>query len=157
MRRAGGFTLIEMVITVALVGLLASAAVPLAELGYRRAKEQELRIALRTIRDALDDYKTASDEGHIANELGASGYPPDLNVLVEGVLDAQSPDRRMIYFLRRLPRDPFFPDDNVPAASTWAERSYDSPPDAPRPGDDVFDVYSMSSESGINGVPYRAW
>ena len=155
--RSRGFTLVELVITVAIVGLLATAAFPLVEVASRRAKEQDLRLALRDIRDALDSYKAAYDEGRIERVVGETGYPPDLHALVDGVEDARDPGRSMIYFLRRVPRDPFFPDPGAPAEETWGLRSYASPPDAPRPGDDVFDVYSLSSRVGLNGVPYRDW
>ena len=155
--RSKGFTLVEMVITVAIVGLLATAAFPLAELGVRRVKEQDLRIALRTIRNGLDDYKAASDAGHIEQELDASGYPPTLDLLASGVVDVKSPGGRMIYFLRKIPRDPFYPDGSVPASATWALRSYDSGPDAPQPGEDVFDIHSTSTRTGLNGVAYEIW
>lgn len=155
--KSRGFTLVELMITVAIVGLLATAAFPLAEVASRRAKEQDLRLALRDIRDALDSYKAAYDQGRIERVVGETGYPPDLYALVDGVEDARDPGRSMIYFLRRVPRDPFFPDPSAPAEETWGLRSYASPPDAPRPGDDVFDVYSLSSRVGLNGVPYRDW
>lgn len=152
-----GFTLVELVITVGIVGLLATAAFPLAEVAARRAKEQDLRLALRQIRDALDSYKAAYDQGRIERAVDETGYPPDLHVLVYGVEDARDPRRAMIYFLRRVPRDPFFPDASAPPEETWGLRSYRSPPDSPRPGEDVFDVYSMSPRVGLNGVPYREW
>jgi general secretion pathway protein G len=152
-----GFTLVELVVTVAIVGLIATAAFPLAEMTSRRAKEHELRLALREIRDAIDRYKTAADQGRIVLEVGESGYPPNLEVLVDGVDDARSPESSKIFFLRRLPRDPFFPDGSSPAAATWGLRSYESPPDDPQPGDDVFDVHSLSNRVSITGVPYREW
>jgi general secretion pathway protein G len=155
--RSKGFTLVEMVITVAIVGLLATAAFPLAELGVRRAKEQDLRIALRTLRGGLDAYKAASDAGHIEKELDASGYPATLDVLADGVVDIKSPDGSRIYFLRRIPRDPFYPDGSVPASTSWALRSYDSGPVDPVPGDDVFDIHSTSQRVGLNGVTYAIW
>ena len=155
--RAAGFTLIELVVTVAILGMLASMAVPMVELSARRAKEQELHLALRELRDAIDAYKTAVDEGHVVLDMGESGYPPSLMTLVQGVEDARAPDHVTIYFLRRVPRDPFYPDATAPAEETWGLRSYDSPPEAPRPGDDVFDVYSYSSGVGLNGIPYRNW
>lgn len=152
-----GFTLIEMLVVVLIVGILASAAMPLAELTQRRAKESELRSGLRTLRTAIDDYKKAWDDGRIARQIQDTGYPPDLDVLVKGVPDAKDPkSKKRIYFLRRLPRDPFA-DPLVPAARTWGLRSYDSPPDAPAPGGDVFDVYSMSLGEGLDGTPYRQW
>jgi general secretion pathway protein G len=155
--RARGFTLIELVITVAIVGLLATAAFPLAQMASRRVKEQELRVALRDIREAIDRYKVAVDEGHVVQEVGQTGYPPSLDVLAEGVEDAKSAESTVIYFLRRVPRDPFFPDPTAPASATWGLRSYASPPDDPQPGDDVFDVYSLSSGTALAGVKYRDW
>ena len=155
--RARGFTLIELVVTVAILGLLASAAMPLARLSIQRSKEADLRVALREIRDAIDAYRAAVAQGRITVELGASGYPPNLQTLVDGVVDAKSPKKTMIYFLRRIPRDPFYPDGSAAAADTWGLRSYESPPDAPQPGDDVYDVYSLAPGKGINGVPYRDW
>jgi general secretion pathway protein G len=152
-----GFTLIELVITLAIIGLLTTAAMPLAQLVAKREKEAELRTALRDIRTALDAYKTAAQSGHIKQELGATGYPPDLKSLYEGVEDQASEKKLNLYFLRRIPRDPFFPDAAVPSEETWGLRSYQSPPDDPQPGDDVFDVYSLASGRGLNAVPYHEW
>lgn len=157
-RSAHGFTLIELVITVAIVGLLASIVVPLAEVAVRRNKERELRDALRQIRTAIDAHKQAVDDGRIAANAQASGYPPNLLALVEGVDDARSAeDGVKRYFLRRLPRDPFFDDAALAAEASWGKRSYASPPEAPSEGVDVFDVYSLSPASGLNGIPYRQW
>lgn len=155
-RTRGGFTLIELVITVAIVGLLASVTLPLAQLTVQRSKEQDLRVALRQIREAIDAYKRAVDEGRVLRKVDESGYPRDLNVLVAGVEDAKQLDKRKIYFLRRLPRDPFA-DAVLDAAQTWGKRSYASPPDAPADGADVYDVYSLAPGNGLNGVPYRQW
>ena len=152
-----GFTLIELVITLAIVGLLASAAIPLAELVAKREKETELRAALRDIRAGLDAYRTAAQTGHIRLELGASGYPPDLKSLYEGVEDIASENKVKLYFLRRIPRDPLFPDGSIPAEQTWGLRSYQSSPEDPQPGEDVFDVYSLAGDKGLNGVAYRDW
>ncbi len=156
-KRHSGFTLIELVITVAIVGLLASAALPLASMAIQRAKESELRSALREIRGAIDAYKGAVEQGRILTEADKSGYPPDLKVLYEGVEDATSATKLKIYILRRLPRDPFFPDGAAAPEDTWGLRSYASPPENPQPGDDVFDVYSLSKGKGLNGVPYHDW
>jgi len=155
--KAKGFTLIELVITVAIVAVLASAVMPLNELAHQRAKEQDLRRALREIRAGIDAYKQASDEGRIVKKVGESGFPKRLEDLTQGVEDQKSPRRDKIYFLRRLPPDPFTTDPNVPAAQTWGKRSYQSPPDDPRDGDDVFDVFTLAQGKGINGRPYKEW
>ena len=157
MTAARGFTLIEVVVTVAIVALLASIALPLGELALRRDKEQELRRSLREIREAIDAYKRAADEGRIARPADASGYPPRLAVLVEGVKDARSAKEKKVYFLRRLPRDPFAEDASAAPDQTWGVRSYQSPADAPRAGADVYDVRSLSAQVGINGIPYARW
>ena len=152
-----GFTLIELAITVAIVAVLASVALPLNELAVQRAKETELRRALREIREAIDAYKQAFDESRMVRRVGDSGYPRRLEDLVQGVEDMRDPRRIRMYFLRRIPRDPFADDHNASAADTWATRSYASPPDEPREGDDIFDVFSRSPLVGINGRPLREW
>jgi general secretion pathway protein G len=148
--KAKGFTLVELLVVVAIVALLASIAAPLAEMSWQRGKEQELRHALRQIREAIDAYKRASDEGKIERKADASGYPPNLAVLVDGVEDKQDPEKSKIFFLRRVPRDPMTGED-------WGLRSYASPANDPQPGKDVYDVYSRSEEAGLNRVPYREW
>ncbi len=152
-----GFTLIELVITVAIVAILASVAMPLNELVLQRAKEQDLRRSLREIREAIDAYKQASDDGRIQKKVGESGYPRRLDELVAGVEDQKNPKKEKIYFLRRLPRDPLNPEATLSAADTWGKRSYASAPDEPRDGEDVFDVFSLATGTGINGRPYREW
>ncbi|MDB5804007.1 MAG: ral secretion pathway protein GspG [Betaproteobacteria bacterium] len=154
--RQRGFTLIEVLITLTILGILASALMPLMELDARRGREEELRHALREIRGAIDAYKHAADTGQIAKAADASGYPPSLEVLVEGVPALNSPTSARVYFLRRLPRDPLAPNTLAPAA-TWGKRSYASPPEPPAAGDDVFDVYSLAEGDGINGIAYRRW
>lgn len=156
MARHKGFTLIEMLVVVAIVSILATIGLPLTEIAQRRNQEESLRLSLREIRSALDAYKKAMDQGRILRSVGETGYPANLEVLVTGVVDAQSPRGERIYFLRTLPRDPFAPPE-TPAAETWALRSYDSPPDDPQPGRDVFDVHSKSTALGLNGVAYRLW
>lgn len=155
--RARGFTLIELLITVAIVAVLASVAQPLAELTVQRSKEQDLRHALREIRGALDAYKRASDEGRILRSPEQSGYPPALGALAAGVPDAKSPSGAKLYFLRRIPRDPLHPDTTTPPERTWGLRSYESPPEDPKPGKDVFDVRSLSERTGLNGIAYKDW
>ena len=144
-------------VTLAIMGGLAVIAVPMIESVIKRQREAELRTALMQIREALDAYKKASDQGRIPLKIGESGYPKDLKDLVEGVIDAKSPQKQNMYFLRRIPRDPLNSDSDLPAEETWGQRSYKSPPDAPRAGDDVFDVYSLSDVVGLNGIPYKEW
>ncbi len=158
MKRLKGFTLIELVVTVTIVGILASALIPLGQMNVKRAREAELRAALRDIRSALDAYKQAMDSGRIEKSVDATGYPPSLEVLAQGVRDARDPEKRKILrFLRRLPRDPMHADPSAQASDTWGKRSYLSSADAPQEGEDVYDVYSLSGETGLNGIPYREW
>lgn len=153
-----GLTLIELLITVAILALLASVVLPLSKMTVKRAKEAELKQSLRVIRTALDDYKKAWDEGRIKKSVGESGYPPDLATLAEGVEDASSASSgRKIRFLRRIPRDPMEEDMDVDPGQTWGLRSYQSDPDDPREGDDVFDVYSKSEDRAIDGTYYKDW
>lgn len=145
-----GFTLIELMITVAIIGLLASVAAPLAEMTVQRGKEAELRRSLREVREALDAWKRATEEGAIEKQLGKSGFPPTLAALVEGAVDKRDPKGGRLYFLRRVPLDPMTGDE-------WGLRSYASPADAPQEGDDIYDIYSRSDGVGLNGIPYREW
>ena len=154
--RQRGFTLIEMLVVLAIVGLLAAAARPMLELSQQRSQEFELRSALRHLRTAIDAYKRASDEGRVGKPADASGYPPDLQALVDGVPDIRTPTGERIYFLRSLPRDPFA-DPTLPAAQTWALRSYDSPPSSPREGRDVFDIHSRSERAALDGSNVKDW
>lgn len=151
-----GFTLMELLVTVVIVSILASVALPLSALSAQRSKEEQLRQNLREIRTAIDAYKQAVDEGRVARSLDQSGYPPKLTMLAAGVVDTKSPTSKKIFFLRRIPKDPFA-DNEVDADASWGKRSYDSLPENPRYDKDVFDVYSLSPLTGLNGVPYREW
>lgn len=151
-----GFTLIELMVSLALIALFSTLALPFHEITVKRSREVELRTALRQIRDALDAYKQAGDEGRIVVQPGDSGYPKNLQLLVAGARDLRSPTGAPIHFLRRIPRDPFAP-PTLRAEETWGLRSYLSPYDQPRKGDDVYDVHSLSPDTGLNGIPYRQW
>jgi general secretion pathway protein G len=157
MARQGGFTLMELVVTLALLGLLAMLAAPLAEVTVQRSREQALRESLREVRTAIDRYKAAVDSGLIKREAGDSGYPPSLHALVDGVANQKSPNGEKMYFLRRVPRDPFAPDPGLAPEKTWVLRAYASAPDSPSAGADVFDVSTAADGNGLNGVPYREW
>jgi general secretion pathway protein G len=151
-----GFTLIELVVSLAILALIATMAAPMGEVIVQRNKEQDLRKSLRQVREAIDAYKQAYDEGHMIKQVDASGYPPTLQILQDGVDDAKSPTPRKIFFLRRIPADPFA-DPSIPPAETWGMRSYASSAQNPSPGDDVYDIYSKSEGKGLNGVPYKEW
>jgi general secretion pathway protein G len=160
-----GFTLVELLITLVIVGLLAMAALPLYEVSSTRVKETELRQALRTIRSGLDAYKAAVDSGMLPKAAGESGYPPSLDTLTQS-LDIvnkrdlgsiTTPASQRLVILRQLPRDPFFLDPQVPAAQTWDTRAYASRPGEAQPGDDVFDVSSKSPRVGLDGTVYNSW
>lgn len=155
--RPTGFTLIELLVTLAVLSVLALMALPVAQTTVQRHREQELRSALAEIRSAIDAYKRAVDEGRIRREAGSTGYPPSLEILTEGVDDQRDPQRRKLYFLRRVPRDPMHVGVTADAVTTWGLRSYRSPPDGPQEGEDVYDVYSKSSAVGLNGAAYRLW
>ena len=157
MNNRRGFSLIELLVTLAILALLGTLVVPVAQVATQRRDEAELRRALREIRSAIDAYKKASDEGRVAKAAGATGYPPRLELLAEGVRDLRSPKQARIYFMRRLPRDPFNPDPELADAATWGKRSYASEPDEPKEGDDVYDVVSTSEKQGLNGIPYSRW
>lgn len=156
LRKESGFSLIELMVTVVIVAILASVALPLSELTRQRAKERELRQSLRELRTAIDAYKQAVDEGRIARSLDDNGYPSKLSLLAEGVTDIRDPAQKKIYFMRHIPGDPFAV-STVAAELSWGTRSYDSPPDVPHAGNDVYDVYSLSERVGLNGIPYREW
>ncbi|MCV2353691.1 type II secretion system GspH family protein [Paucibacter sp. B2R-40] len=151
-----GFTLIEMLVVLAILAMLAGSARPLLEMSVQRSREHELRAGLRTLRGALDAYKKAVEAGQIKASPEDSGYPPNLQALVAGVPDARSTDGRKLYLLRRLPRDPFA-DASLEPAATWGQRAADSPPDEPRAGRDVFDVFSRSERRALDGSRYKDW
>lgn len=155
-----GFTLIELVVTVAIVGILASAVMPMLQITVQRLKENELRADLRQIREAIDAYKKASDEGRIKKSIDQTGYPPNLEILVEGVVDEKDIKKNRLKFLRNIPVDPMRPvsqTDSDAEKNNWGLRSYNSEAENPREGEDVYDVYSLSRQIGINGVPYAKW
>ena len=158
-----GFMLIELLMSLAILGVLAILAAPVAQVEIQRAREQDLRRALREIRVALDEYKRAADEGRIAKRPGDSGYPRDLDVLVKGIEDQRDAKRAKIYFLRRIPRDPMYTetalaDEGALIIKFWLHLSKDaSDATDPQEGADIYDVYSLSNKVGLNGVPYSKW
>ena len=160
-----GFTLIELVVTVAIVAILATVALPMLQLSVQRVKENELRANLRQIPEAIDAYKKVADieNGPIKKTISQSGYPPSLDVLVNGVVDEKDPNKHKIRFLRSIPLDPMQSVDQASSHSgndllnNWGLRSYKSEANSPAEGDDVYDVYSRSKQIGINGIPYNQW
>ena len=155
-----GFTLIEMVAVLAIVALLALSAQPLQELALRRTQELALRKALRDIRGALDEHRKAVLAKQVAPSAEGSPYPGSLRALMDGVpvldADGKPSDKQRLYLLRRLPRDPLG-DPAVAAEDSWGLRASNTPPEAPAPGSDVFDVYSRSEARALDGTRYREW
>jgi general secretion pathway protein G len=156
-----GFTLIEMVVVLAIVAILAMAALPLQEMTLRRAQEQALREGLRSIRTALDEHRRLVEAKRVAPGPDGSPWPASLAVLVQGVvlLDEQGQalaDGPRRYLLRKLPRDPFA-DPALAAADTWAQRASSSPPETPAAGADVFDVSSRAEGQALDGTRLADW
>jgi general secretion pathway protein G len=155
--RHGGFTMIELLVVMAILGILAAAIMPLGEALVRSSQERELRRSLWEVRSAIDEYKRAVDAGALAVPADESHYPPNLEVLVSGIDDARADAKgRRLYFLRRIPRDPLA-DLALPAPRTWKLRSYASPPDKPEAGADVYDVRSSSDGVALDGTSYASW
>lgn len=152
-----GFSYIELIISITILALLATAAAPYLEHTIKRQKEHELKMALREIRMAIDAYKKAYNEGHMPQVIGESGYPKRLEDLTSGIPDLTDPQKKPLRFLRKLPADPMFNGTFQSSAETWGKRSYESDADAPREGVDVYDVYSLSEEKGLNDTFYRQW
>ncbi len=146
-----GVTLIELIAAMAIISILATGILPLSVITYKRTKEIELRQNLRIIRKAIDEYKRLVDEEKIQKDALDSGYPKDLNVLVEGV-NLKGPVPKKAKFLRRIPKDPMTEDGE------WGLRSYTDEPDSEIwGGQDVYDVYSTSDREALNGTYYKDW
>jgi len=144
--------MVELIVSFTIMALLTTMAVPLAAYKVKRDKERELRYALREIRKAIDAYKDASTAGKIDVKLGTEGYPESLEILVKGVKMSQSPDGKLIKFLRRIPMDP------MTGTYDWGKRSMQDDPTAQSwGGQNVFDVYSKSTERARDGTPYAEW
>lgn len=146
-----GLTLLELVISCAILLVLAGVALPLARNKVKRDKEEILRYDLREMRDAIDRYKDAADQGKIKVAAGTEGYPPDLDSLVKPMQLTGAPDKR-IRFLREVPIDP------MTKSKDWGLRSVQDDPDSTSwGGSNVFDVYSKSSGTGLDGTKYSDW
>jgi general secretion pathway protein G len=146
--REAGLTLVELIVTVAILGLLASAAVPLARWNIKREKERELRSDLWEMRRAIDAYKDAADKGGIQTKVDSDNYPPDLDTLVKGV----EVKGKKVRFLRRIPVDP------MTGKAEWGLHSeQDDPTSDSYGGQSVFDVYSKSQGTALNGTKYADW
>jgi general secretion pathway protein G len=147
-RSQQGLTLVELIVAMAIMGILATAVLPMARLTVRREKERELRRDLWEMRDAIDRYKDAADAGKFQVKLGTNGYPPDLQTLVDGV----DVGGKKVRFLRRIPIDPMTGKDD------WGLRSMEDDPDSDSwGGNDVFDVYTKSEGTAIDGTKYKDW
>jgi general secretion pathway protein G len=152
-----GVTLIELMVVLGILAILAMMVNHVAEIMATREREQQLDSALRALRGAIDAHKRAFDAGRIKREAGASGYPKDLQTLVDGVEDQLDPQHGKLKFLDRIPPDPMERNTALAPAATWATRAYASPPEAPVSGSDVYDVHSRSQRPGLNGAYYSKW
>lgn len=153
-KHTAGFTLVELIVTVALVSILVGLALPLARNTIQREKEKELRQALRDMRAAIDRYKTAADGGQIMADAMANGYPPDLETLANGV-DLLTAVGKKIYFLRAVPIDPM---SECRCNTDWDLRSdQDDPTAGSWGGQNVFDVHTKSSGTAMDGTKYKDW
>ena len=143
-----GLTLVELIITVAIVAILASAALPIARFQVKREKERELRRDLWEMRDAIDHYKDAAEKGGIMTKADSMNYPPDLQTLVDGV-EIQS---KKVRFLRQIPTDP------MTNTTEWGLRANQDDPDSDSwGGQNVFDVHSKSQGTALDGTKYSTW
>jgi general secretion pathway protein G len=150
-RAQAGFTLAELVMVAAVLVALSAVTLPVAKFTAKRSKEADLRLHLREMRSAIDEYKRYSDAGLIPVDLNTQGYPKNLEVLVKGVDLVGQVDKKM-KFLRRIPIDPMTGKDE------WGLRSFQDEPTATSwGGEDVYDVYSLSAGVGLNKIPYRKW
>ncbi|QJT79470.1 type II secretion system protein [Kosakonia sp. MUSA4] len=152
-----GFTLIEMMVCLALLATLASAAIPIYQRQEQQRNEEELRVALRDIRSAIDRYGQLVEEGVIEKDADMTNWPASLDLLVDGVVNKKSPNKEKIYLLRRIPRDPFCDCDGRKNTETWRVRASTQAPGETTGGKDVWDVSSTSSQPGLNGIPYAQW
>ncbi|HZT74839.1 MAG TPA: type II secretion system protein [Terriglobales bacterium] len=147
-RGAAGFSLVELIVAITLLLVLTTMALPLARIAVQRQKEQELRYDLRTMRAAIDRYKDAADRGAFQVELGSDGYPPDLQTLVKGV----ESNGKTYRFLRRIPVDP------MTGTTDWGLRSTEDDPDSDSwGGQNVFDVYTKTDGTALDGTKYKDW
>jgi general secretion pathway protein G len=155
-----GLTLIELVITMAILAILASLILPSARMTAKRLKEIELRRDLRTIRTALDEYKKDYDRLVTVKSVNESGYPKTLQELVDGK-DFGGADKIKKKYLRRIPDDPFNPPkpgEERKEEERWGLRSYADKPDSTIwGGEDVYDVHSLSEDTAIDGTKYKDW
>jgi general secretion pathway protein G len=153
--RDRGYTFIELIIVSSMILVLAAAIMPLTKVTMQRAREAELRRALREMRTAIDKFKDAADTGLIGTldlKAGAENYPPDLQTLVDGVTAANDATGRKLKFLRRVPIDP------MTRGTEWGLRSYQDDPKSTRwGGQDVFDVHTTSEGTGLDGTKYKDW